>query len=169
MFRSARDFIEEAFAFSASDLIQSYTGVTPHIKREEIPDVTAPIAAVIGFGDSKFCASAILLASESAVIALSESVPHNPVDWLGELANQLVGRLKNKLSQYGVLPSVGAPVTVFGSDFDLGSVGTTPVAWRVSWPGGECYVLLGIKIENDLELVFDPCSIPAEEGSVEMF
>jgi chemotaxis protein CheX len=53
--------------------------------------------------------------SLSAGTATSEDL----ADWAGELTNQLLGRLKNRLAQLGLNFSIGAPVVIKGDHLRL--------------------------------------------------
>lgn len=53
-------------------------------------------------------------------------------DWIGELSNQLLGRLKNKLLSRGVELALSTPMIVRGTDLQLGaaSSGATKVTFE---------------------------------------
>lgn len=161
--------ITDCFKDSASKLIQCYTEELPTLTVQHSQDTDKSIAAIIGFGDPLFRGSVVILADESVAIRLAHDTPENPVDWLGELANQLVGRLKNKLAGYGVLPQMGVPVTVSGKELDLNAVGTQPKFWGVEWASGKFQVILSLEVDDALTLAEQPSEIAAEEGSLDLF
>lgn len=169
MSATAHNIIKGAFESALADLVACYTGVAPQIVAESPHDVNQPVAAIIGFGDSRLRGSAVLLAEESVAKDLAETTPLDPIDWLGELCNQLVGRLKNKLAIYGILPQMGTPVTVCGRELDLGAVGMEPIAWRVTWSKGHLQAMLTLEVEAELELVQDVSAASAAEGSLNLF
>lgn len=169
MSTTAHQTIEDEFIASVSDLIECYTNSAPHVVPADSYAQRQSTAAIVGFGDAKFRGSAVLLAKPEVAGVLSETTPLNPTDWLGELCNQLVGRLKNKLAKYGLLPQMGTPITVAGQHLDLGAVSSQPFAWRVSWEDGHLFALLTLEVEDGLELVADDSAAIAEEGSLNLF
>jgi CheY-specific phosphatase CheX len=166
---SATEIIISEFESSLSDLIACYTDEVPGLVRAQIGDPSQTLVAIIGIGDAVFRASAVLLADKEVAVKLADSAPVNPTDWLGELSNQLVGRLKNKLSRYGLLPYLGTPVTISGREMDLGTVGTSPIVWNVTWSEGEIKAVFALDVAEDVELIADESAAVAEEGSVSLF
>lgn len=82
-------------------------------------DIDDPFAASIGFSSEHLRGVLVLILERPlAVRSLPNfkqgTVPDNTIiaDWTGELANQLLGRLKNGLHSYGLDISLGTP-TVF--------------------------------------------------------
>lgn len=62
-------------------------------------------------------------------------------DWIGELANQLLGRLKNKLRPHGVLFTVATPLCMTGRDLRVDrDGGDDPHFLRFRGPGAPLYV-----------------------------
>jgi hypothetical protein len=62
----------------------------------------------------------LLLMLERGVIERSYTLPNpNLPDWTGELANQLVGRLKNALARFGVNVNLSIPVVVSGTGLSM--------------------------------------------------
>jgi hypothetical protein len=166
---SARDIFHQEFESAVSGLVECYSGEIPRITRSKPTEIDDVMASVVGFGDLQFRGSAVILAQECVAKALAESTPCNTADWLGELGNQLVGRLKNKLAAYGVLPQMGAPVTISGRHLGFSAVGADTDTWRVEWSQGLIQVMLSLHLDDDLHLVLDESSITAEEGSLSLF
>jgi hypothetical protein len=169
MLQSARENVLDDFVGALSDLVECYTDEAPAIVMHGNCDVRETRAAIVGFGDERLRGAAALLANDQSIEHLAKTAPANPADWLGEFCNQLVGRFKNKLSEYGILPQMGTPIKVSGTDFSLDAVGTEPSVWQVNWSNGQFQALLSLEVENALELVRDPCSAVAEEGSLSLF
>jgi hypothetical protein len=164
-----RQTIIDEFERSFKELIAAYAGQEPELIVGAAHDLGETTAAIVGFGDVYFSGSAVLFGSNMVAERLAESMPSNPSDWLGELSNQLVGRLKNKLTKYGVLPTVGMPVTVQGTNLNLSAVGSDPVVWRATWPGGIMQVLLALQTDDELELVPRFGCGAVAEGSMNLF
>jgi hypothetical protein len=165
----AVETLTREFEAAVSELIYCYTGVEPQIASASADEITETTAAIVGFGDESFRGSAILLGNPDVVATLADIPPQNPVDWLGELGNQLVGRVKNKLSRYGLLPHMGTPVTLSGEKLDLGAVGAQRMAWKVRWSGGSLRAIFALEIAESLTLVADESAAAAEEGSLSLF
>jgi CheY-specific phosphatase CheX len=78
-----------------------------------------PLVSVIGFS-SELLSGSLVLALPLAVAQGTLPVPEASLaDWSGELANQLLGRLKSKLLQYQVSINMGLPVVVSGDGITL--------------------------------------------------
>jgi CheY-specific phosphatase CheX len=169
MSQSAIDTLTQEFEASLAELIRCYTGDDAQILAGSTEAIKETTAAIVGFGDESFRGSAVLLGDAEVVARLAEIPPSNPVDWLGELSNQLVGRLKNKLSRFGLLPQMGTPVTLSGKSLDLGAVSAQPTAWQVIWENGSLRAILALEVAESLELVADETAAVAEEGSLSLF
>lgn len=84
-----------------------------------IDDVPEPFAATIGFTSEHLRGILVLILDRSLALsslpAFKREAPADDklvADWTGELANQLLGRLKNGLHDYGLDIALGTP-TVF--------------------------------------------------------
>ena len=76
------------------------------------------IAAVIGF-TSDVLRGSMAIAATPAVFSKTNVITASPSeeqdrDWAGELANQLLGRIKNRLLSYGAVVSMGTPMVISG-------------------------------------------------------
>jgi hypothetical protein len=77
------------------------------------------LISMIGFSSPTLSGS-LLLAMPNSVLSHTLPTPDaNLADWSGELANQLLGRLKNQLLNYEVAINLALPVVVFGAEFSL--------------------------------------------------
>jgi hypothetical protein len=169
MSQFAVETLRQEFETSLAELIRCYTESDPQVTPASIADITETTAAIVGFGDEAFRGSVVLLGEAAIVASLADTPPANPVDWLGELGNQVVGRLKNKLLRYGVSPQMGTPVTLSGKSLDLGAVGAEPTAWQVQWSTGSLRAIFALEVAEGLELVADENAVAAEEGSLSLF
>ncbi len=52
-------------------------------------------------------------------VSFATQAGSDPLDWTGELTNQYLGRLKNKLISYGVLLDLATPLVVSGLEVSL--------------------------------------------------
>jgi CheY-specific phosphatase CheX len=155
------------------------TTVVPSPGRESFPSLQDGILAIIGFGGDQIRGSLLLSASRGI---LSTSCPIENTagpaadetlqDWGGELANQLLGRLKSRLLAHQVTILLGTPTTVSGIDLRVrslpGELQSTPV-WLYS--GSDWLVVrIGAVATSEVTLssVPDPGSA-AKEGDILLF
>ncbi len=76
-----------------------------------LPDITA----IIGFAGQGIAGSLALGTSNNCLAALGKlGRAELPEDWLGELSNQLLGRVKRRLSPHGAVFGLGTPVVISG-------------------------------------------------------
>jgi CheY-specific phosphatase CheX len=75
---------------------------------------------------------------ESAATANNEDL----ADWAGELTNQLLGRLKNRLAPFGLNFSIGSPVVIKGAHL------------RIRFKNGPICVGCKLKVRNERVDVF---------------
>jgi hypothetical protein len=169
MSESTTQIIHTEFESAIAGLVEYYAEETPEIAASEFSMADDTIAAIVGFGDAQFRGSAVVVASESVAQTLSGSAPINTADWIGELCNQLVGRLKNKLASYGVLPQLGSPVTICGRHMSFYAVGGESATWLVRWSGGRFLAMLLLHLDDELELTDSRSDATVEEGSVSLF
>lgn len=74
------------------------------------------LAGTIGFVCAEFSGS-VLVATHADVLRATgqtNATPDSLCDWVAELANQLLGRVKNQLLAYGVTLHVSTPIVVEG-------------------------------------------------------
>jgi CheY-specific phosphatase CheX len=89
--------------------------------------------AIIGFGGDQLRGSLVLSANrgllERSCPARSPATPSETLqDWVGELANQLLGRLKSRLLAHGIAIQLGTPTTVSGLELRVRSCSGEPPA-----------------------------------------
>jgi hypothetical protein len=77
------------------------------------------IIASIGFSSPVLSGSLLLALPDTLVERTMPTPDANLADWSGELANQLLGRLKNQLLHYEVVINLALPVVITGGDFRL--------------------------------------------------
>jgi hypothetical protein len=170
MSNTSRQTIIDLFESAFKELIKSYSGAEPELVVGEAKTLPNSSATIVGFGDIYFSGTAVLVGASDATSALADTAPSNPVDWLGELTNQLVGRLKNKLTIFGVLPAVGMPVPVSCPSLGLHSGDSEPLVWQAAWPGGVLQMSLSLNIDSELELTAQQgMAAAAPEGSLSLF
>lgn len=95
------------------------------------------VVAVIGYGGDDLKGALMLQASRKVSDLLQPPDFREPDasdavlrDVMGELANQLLGRMKNKLLQRGIVLSVATPMTALGSELRVDATGPSTSAWH---------------------------------------
>ncbi len=118
-----------------ASLIQVFSAYGVSLREQAVPDRFESIstneavaAGVVGFSGPSFRGTLImaapfeLIAATRPVRARAEPLARNVSsdwilvrDWVGELANQVLGRIKNRLLTYGVTFEVSPPAALSGS------------------------------------------------------
>jgi hypothetical protein len=107
---------------------------------------------VIGFG-GKGVRATCLVGAERSLVEASCRARGRPRDWIAELANQLVGRVKMKLSSHAVSVTMTTPLALSGVRVTpLPRSGGDPVAFNSSRGAA----LLWLEIETDDDFVLSP-------------
>lgn len=116
------DILAELLETSLRELLEAY-GVPSRQAPQGEPSSDGPLAlaGVIGFTAAQLRGSLVVSASTEDLASMGPSVEDDLAlrDWAGELANQLLGRLKNKLLAFGVVLSITPPVVVRGFRLDV--------------------------------------------------
>jgi hypothetical protein len=135
--------------------------------------VAVQLLSTIGF-TSQYLSGSLSLVMPDAVAASVRPTPSaNLEDWSGELANQLLGRLKNQLLGYQVVINMGLPVVVVGGSVRLpASSRQISRMYEFGSNLGQVFVRLDIEMSPTLELVqaSDEARIAhVDEGDLLMF
>ena len=171
---------EDIVVAAALELFQSY-GLSL-VEREYAPtDVPKDhdIAATIGFTSPQM-QGAMLLTSEKAILARTrprelgdrEPTEREVCDWAGELVNQLLGRVKNRLATYGLRLEQSTPTVIVGSHVHRAPPSTN-VARRYFFvdSGGAILLYFDASVAGSLTLLdaASPLHPPAAEGELYLF
>lgn len=127
--------------------------------------------AVIGFS-SDVLRGALGLAISRALLDTSFEGIGNINDWVGELTNQMLGRLKNLLLRYDVTLYLATPMVLRGLKLELATTGRQQIiAVRYAASEGNLCVWLDVNTEPGLELrpSDDPDEMGMEEGALLFF
>jgi CheY-specific phosphatase CheX len=107
-------------------------------------------SGVMGFVGERVRGTCLLAAPRDTVLSTAPDGAR-PRDWAGELANQLVGRLKSKLMQHGVTIAVSTPVVLSG--VKLYPLPRSEVAPSVfDTPSGRILVWLEVEVDPEFML-----------------
>jgi hypothetical protein len=112
------------------------------------------LISMIGFS-SEVLSGSLLMALPNEILQHTLPAPESSLaDWGGELANQLLGRLKNLLLKYEVAISLSLPVVVTGGGFSLPAK-TRPLTRYFSFVSepGKMFVRMEMELRSDVELV----------------
>lgn len=156
--------LRDLMAKSAADLFAAYEVRCESV--DERPESHTQRCSILGFTGDTLCGSVVIAATSEAV-ASSNPIQDGPsAAWLGELANQLVGRFKNLLLKLRVEIMMSIPVV-------LNAVKIEPVPQQSIAP---IHLLVGtgsmtIWVEYEGTPVFRDASqqIGIVEGEVMMF
>jgi CheY-specific phosphatase CheX len=123
-------------------------------------------SGVMGFVGDSVRGTCLLAAPRAAVEA---AAPNGAAarDWVGELSNQLVGRLKGKLLARGATIALSTPVVVRGVKLSpLPRTDVEPVVFQS--PGGKVLVWLEVEVEDGFQLG-EERALQATEGELLVF
>ena len=166
----ARDVLRNV----ATELLQHYSnGNAIALEPEQVPSNDEfVLAAAIGFaGPSLNGTLAVafrrpLLDRLSPLTGMPQELAHG--DWIGELSNQLLGRLKNKLVPYGLDIRLGTPAVVEGRELRLYASGKGHIEQRFRIAQSVVCVWLDMIVGEDLSIQKTEDST-GDEGSVILF
>jgi hypothetical protein len=104
--------IQELAALAGAELLQAYGVAASRVDGWAHNDELV-YSGVMGFFGNTLSGTCLLAAPAATVLAAAPP-DARPRDWVGELANQLVGRLKSKLLARGVTIAMTTPIVVSG-------------------------------------------------------
>jgi hypothetical protein len=167
------DLIEQCAIEAAVGLFLSYSvclECADPTDRAIVSDIE--LCGIVGFVGREISGT-MLLAATLEPLASSNRVAARQRDWMAELANQLFGRIKNRLLRRG-LHLLGAPPAVIGGDHLVALTGRSecqPIVLR-SPGGGRVCVWLDYAVRNDLPFTLsdaEPGTRIPNEGEVLLF
>jgi CheY-specific phosphatase CheX len=123
-------------------------------------------SGVMGFVGDRVRGTCLLAAPQGTVEAAAPR-DAGARDWVGELANQLVGRLKAKLMARGATIALSTPVVLRGVRLSpLPRTDVAPVVFEST--AGRVLVWLEVEIEDDFQLG-EERALKASEGELLVF
>jgi hypothetical protein len=165
----------DALRHAALELLRCYGG-TDAIEIDPAGE-TGPdelvLAAAVGFAGPSLNGTLAVAVPRRLLDALyplhnDKGVPVAHGDWIGELGNQLLGRVKNKLVVYGVDMRLGTPAVVEGRDLRLHASGADLIEQRFRCNGNIVCIWLNAVAGQDLALA-QTGDVTADEGSILLF
>jgi len=125
------------------------------------------LSGVIGFIGPELRGTCLLVSNRSP-IELSSPRKHHTRDWVGELTNQLVGRLKRKFLGFGLEVALTTPVVLSG--LHLRPIPRRELSPRVfSTESGSIMVWVEVETDPGFELGPALADQSSEEGDVLVF
>lgn len=120
-----------------------------------LPSVS--LLSTIGFSSEALGGSLLLAVTNDLLQSSAPAADANLADWSGELANQLLGRLKNQLLRYGVVVNLALPVVLSGGAFQL-PARHRPHARQVSFVShsGRVFIRTELELCANAQLVRQP-------------
>ena len=123
-------------------------------------------SGVMGFVGDRVRGTCLLAAPQGTVQAAAPK-DAGARDWVGELSNQLVGRLKAKLMARGATIALSTPVVLRGVKLSpLPRTDVAPVVFEST--AGKVLVWLEVEIEDDFQLG-EERALKASEGELLVF
>ena len=113
------------------------------------------LCGVVGFSGKGLRGSAIIGSSSEVLLASNPAKNPQDRDWVGELANQFVGRIENELVKYGVEIFITTPVTLRGEHIlPLGQHGLPRLV--LEGPQGKVWVWLEVRFASTFRMLDKP-------------
>jgi chemotaxis protein CheX len=143
---------------------------------DPIPCADELIVAVIGFAGSQMRGS-VVLASTSQALRLThplgkEADDEGLRDWAGELANQLIGRIKIRLLAHQMVIQLGTPTTISGRELTLGAALKNAECLPHRFTAGSEWLLVRMEgvAEPGVQMLASPVQLTAtDEGELLLF
>lgn len=115
----SQDAVDGAVHQAVSGLFEAYGYLVAPLAPPQTTSADrecSDMAGVIGFCSEQVNGTVVISTSEDVVLGTVPAGIERPhtSDWLGELSNQLLGRLKNQLSEFGIVLHVSTPVVLVG-------------------------------------------------------
>jgi hypothetical protein len=167
-----RALTQDALRSAVVELLQAYgrTGVTL-LASDEVCANERELAVTVSFGGPFLRGTLALAVTRPLLCALSplrdasDTLEHG--DWIRELGNQLLGRVKNKLVPYGIALSSGAAAVLEGRELTPWA-GENLIEERLRCGEGVVRVWLDAHARDDAPLTRSD-ERAANEGSVLLF
>lgn len=137
-----------------------YAGLTTH------PPEQPEIAGVISFFGSELTGTLALATSKRLIDAKAAATPGvvSSTDWLAELANQLLGRLKHLLISQSATIYLGTPMSVTGRELAFSGTASTPESTFHVFQAAQGTILIWLDLEYVDGFEFHP-NDDSEDGA----
>ncbi len=146
-------------ALITQSAVELLSDIGAEFRATESSDWLPDITAIIGIAGEAVAGSVALCSSSECLAGLAKlGNAMLPEDWLGELANQLVGRFKRRVSCHGAVFSLGTPTVVVGERLRvvIGRARQRSIVVRLQSPMGRVEVWLEFNLRKGHELSAEP-------------
>jgi hypothetical protein len=161
-----REVFDQLVVASATELFR-HRGI--ELEPTTVRDAPIEYAAVIGFAADDMRGMVGLGMDPDTLRNLAAHVGAagvNPEDWLGESANQLLGRLKNKLLDYGVAVGVALPTVLRGVRLEFLATAARPL-WTYGFQSDAGWMCAWLDVRLPAEFVLTRTDDPELRGTPE--
>lgn len=160
--------VDEIVRRSTIELFEAYD-VALVVEEGQVAAAPIAFAAVIGFSGESLRGT-LLFAPSEGILHASEQIPDEACrDWVGELANQLLGRIKNHLLRYDVEVYLTVPLVLRGQHISV-QTNAAPFPHAFSSAAGGVTVWVDVDLPPDLVLVEGTqVDLPPESGDAWLF
>ncbi len=163
------NIVLDEFRSAVRDLVLCYTGTEPVVTESATTVDESELTALVGLAGENFSGSVAISTTLAEAAELAATTPDNLKDWVGELANQLAGRFKNKLGGYGLQPGLSPPSIIMGERVRIRSLSAERYSAAVSTDRIRLFVQLAFVVPAEVVLETREESLVMAEGSVELF
>jgi len=161
-----RNQIEAVVTACCVELFSDY-GVEISLAHDHRSDSNLAFCGVIGFTGNDMRGSLLLACSREPLTLAGDNV-HGIRDWLAELANQMIGRIKNRLIALGTVIYCSTPIILRGEH--LAPLDNQPRPQLFHANGGVVSVWFDVDLNPELVLSETPdASATAREGEALLF
>ncbi len=172
--------IQQYLVRAATDLFAAHGVPVEHTFGGSAEIKGPAVMAVIGYAATAARGALLILTSRAIVTELEPEelkragIPAEASlrDVLGEFANMLLGRVKNKLLAHDMIPFLTTPTTVFGDELQLPAPTSGMSAWHTfATANGPLFVRFDATFDADfvLEPPDDDGDAPLAEGEMITF
>ena len=174
------EILKQVFSDSVADLFEFYSGSRPTLEPVDnlesirlVPDSGDEsgkmASSAIGIGNDDFRCSLCLMTYTETLEKLYQGDLDSPTDWIGEVTNQMLGRIKNGLVSYGANTQMTIPVSIEGHDLRFPVQSGNQQIIVIQSEFGNWVSLLNYEVFSDLEWEYCEEEECAEEGSLCLF
>lgn len=170
----SQDVVEAILIECSQALFEHYGVRLERVRNAEVAEIWdehLSLAGVIGF-TSEAMRGSLVLAVGKRPLSLIEAEERHHRDWIQELSNQLLGRVKNRLLPFGIDLKMTTPLSLRATHLTLEPCISTssPLLFRTS-DGGALCVLLDAEHDPEFELSKSEAADKAclDEGSLLLF
>jgi hypothetical protein len=119
------EILNQLIAQATTELFADYSFPVTFVGRVEAPPALPEIAGVISFFGTDITGTIALATSRQLIDAKAAATPGvvSSTDWLAELTNQLLGRIKRLLAAQSATIYLGTPVAVSGRELEFSARG----------------------------------------------